>query len=155
VVVAQGPGITLTVGEGIAAASWESLAKASVAAFEQRGALPLAFSSVLVPYTAQPPAVHIEALPTDAPGVHALWLTVDEEAVAALGGPLATQRTTVLPDGRRMTATGGEVALRFQRARDEWQPYAVCGVDVQSVTLDDRVLVAGAELQDAVDRLLP
>jgi hypothetical protein len=64
------------------------------------------------------------------------------------------EMTLTLPDGRRMQAMAGALALRFAREGGRWQPQALHGVRARAVTLAGRRLIAGDELRERVDVLI-
>ncbi|MBM3476046.1 MAG: hypothetical protein FJX75_22480 [Armatimonadetes bacterium] len=142
----------LSVGEGIAAASWEALTNVPTAAFEQRGPLPMTFSSLLVPFATAPPAnTHIETLP----GARAVWVVVGDEAVVALTSDGAVPVSVALPDGRSLSATAAALAICFTRSTDGWRRASLHGVRVQSASLAGEKLFAAEAPQEVVDWPIP
>lgn len=163
VIAAPAQKALLSVSDGIAADSWGSLARVPVATYEQRRSLPSEFTSLLVPYTASAPAVHVATLPVSpsALGARAIWATVDNEAVAIVGGPLDVfaaepmALATTLPDGRRLSVVARALAVRLIKKGDVWAPYAVLGEQVQSAMLGEESLLNGPAVGDVLDRVIP
>jgi len=141
----HGPqGASLGLGEGIAV--WEKLITAPVLTGSYRGALPAAFSSLLVPYGGSRPEVISQLLlpAAGAEGARGLWAQIGDEAAYLGVGPLAgggdAQQVT-LPDGEKLTYTAEALAVRFTRQGEVWVPRLVHGVDVRQVRTGERVLV--------------
>jgi hypothetical protein len=147
-------------GDGIAAAGWEKLTRVPVASFRERGQLPIAFTSVLVPFEGSAPAAcdgTLIAVRPESEGARAVWATSGDEAALVVAGGLnafeaaPTELAFALPDGRPTAVRAAGGALRFVRQADRWQARNLHGVRVQSVSLGGQALFSAGQAKDSID----
>lgn len=152
------PSPQLSVQEGIAV--WHKLTHVPVACFSRRCELPQAFTTLMLPFRGQvPPEYHARMVPVmpAQPGARAVWLTLGDQAVLALCGPLPASApavgplTATLPDGRTFSATAEAVAVRFQHMGEVWAPTLLHAVNASRVLLGGRWLHASSEPTAVVD----
>ncbi len=160
--VLERPQTQMELSEGIAATSWDRLTKVPVASFRQQGKLPLAFTSLLLPFRgATPPTCEAQliAVTPAAEGARAVWAKRGEEAFLIVANSLAALRDEptalqlTLPDGRKVTMTAASATLRFAQRDNRWQPLSLHGVRVRSVVMDGENLLAQDRLNERVDVL--
>ncbi|MCS6949098.1 MAG: heparinase II/III family protein [bacterium] len=124
------------------------LTEVPVARFSRRGSLPLAFTSLLIPYRGSaPPAVKAFSLPVTpaGSGADAVWVETGSRAFLIFGeavappSPLPLRKVT-LPDRSEAQVCAQSVVLEFRRQGGKWQATALLGVQVQQVNLQGRNL---------------
>lgn len=160
--VAEPGRMQMRMGRGIAV--WNGLTQVPVASFSQTGSLPLAFSSLLLPFRGKAPIVNvlpIEVQPA-AEGARALWAERSDEAALIVGNALTTLRheepaelQLVLPGVQLVRLAGAGAALRFRRQAGAWHPASLHGIRIRSMSLGIRRLVSGETLQQTVDIVFP
>ncbi len=139
----------LTLTQGIAVPPVvHRLTEVPVARFSRKGSLPIAFTSLLLPYRgSSPPTVKTSSLAVTpgSAGVYAVWVEMGERAFLIYGDEMgvtqtASLRTVNLPDRSTMQIRGKGAVVQLRRQGRNWQPVALMGVQVQEVNYKGRNL---------------
>jgi hypothetical protein len=139
---------TLEMGEGIAV--WNEITQVPTAGFQHDGNLPLAFSTILIPFAgSSPPATQLTELPIDS-GVKTARATYAEteygtllvvvndiEAVSPDDAPVVC----TLASGQRVSVDAAVAVIHLQEAGGALRPTHVSGVDVRRIEWEQRKLV--------------
>jgi len=134
-------GARLTTGEGIGVVAPDGLRAVPAVTATKEGALPLGFTSLLLPFAgAEPPGVSLRELPaepsgTGARGVWVQWGT--DHALLVFVGPLRPDDPDTTyridgPDGFGAVVTATCAAIWLRREGDRWQAEETLGVGAGS-----------------------
>lgn len=139
-------------------AVWGELQKVPDVCFVRNGALPVTFSSLLVPYRGdQQPNYEAKVLTTDDSATRAVWIEAADSAVLVAGAGLESltegtgQLSVTLPDGREVSMNGSAAAVLLNQQDGQWKPAHVYGWRLQTLTFGDQKLVDEKEVIQKVD----
>lgn len=150
----------LTLTQGIAVPPVvHRLTEVPVARFSRKGSLPMAFTSLLLPYRgSSPPALKTSSLAVTpgSAGVYAVWAEMGARAFLIFGDELgvtqpASLRTVNLPDRSTIQIRGKGAVVQFRRQGRNWQPAGFMGVQVQEVNYRGRNLWRRQAPQEKVE----
>lgn len=156
--------VALDVRQSIAAVDWTRLTQVPVVCFRRKGTLPLAFTTLLLPFQGQKvPEVKANALSIvpKTPGARALWVEVETYAflflvngLAALQGAPETCQVS-LPDGGTLAMAGSSLVMGYQREERGWRPCFLYGVRLLHASFQGKPLFRSEVAQDKVEIAFP
>ncbi|MCS6830261.1 MAG: heparinase II/III family protein [bacterium] len=140
------------------------LTEVPVARFSRRANLPLAFTSLLLPYRGSlPPVVKASPLSVEpaSAGAFAVWVEMSSRAFLIYGDALNSStsplsRKVSLPDRHTVQIQGKSATIEFRRQGNRWQPVALLGYRVQEARHEGRNLWRSRAPQEQVEvNLIP
>jgi hypothetical protein len=135
------------------------LTEVPVARFSRKGTLPLAFTTLLLPYRGEALPAAKASLLSAAPngtGVCALWVEMGTRAYLLYGNGLnpaqpLTSRSVSLPDRSLVQIRAESAVVEFRRQGGRWAPVAILGAGVQELRHQARTLWRAETPQEMVE----
>jgi len=155
-----GDDVRLTLSQGIAVPPRvNKLTEVPVACFSRKGSLPLAFTTLLLPYRGETPTVVKSAALSVTPGgtgAFAVWVEAGTRACLLYGNELnpaqpLPSRSVSLPDRSLVQLRAESAVVEFRRQGGRWAPVAIMGTRLQELRHQRRTLWRAETPQETVE----
>jgi hypothetical protein len=155
-----GDDVRLTLSQGIAVPPRvNKLTEVPVACFSRKGSLPLAFTTLLLPYRGETPTVMKSAALSVTPGgtgAFAVWVEAGTRACLLYGNELnpaqpLPSRSVSLPDRSLVQLRAESAVVEFRRQGGRWAPVAIMGTRLQELRHQRRTLWRAETPQETVE----